>query len=402
MVVTPPASRGDDPVAIKVTGLPKAAATEVGITSTDAAGETWSAQASFTADAHGVVDVSTATSTGGSYLGASATGLITAMRTADAASRPNLVYRAPVSGPSTFRITAHAHGVDQTATFTRTFFPDPVTVQTLTLARDQVSGVYVAPARPTAKQPAVLLLGGSNGGIASVPLAQAFAARGVPALAVAYFAAPGLPKHLANVPLEYFVGALNWLRRQPGVDPDRLWVAGGSYGSEAALLVGAQHPDLVHGVLSLSGGSTVTCSVSPGVRIDACTQPPFTRDGKPVPFTRQFNNPMPTDNPAAIIPVEKINGPVLAVCGGADVEWDACRLSQAVLDRRRQHGTGQDDMLLSYPDAGHYVNFLIANRPIDTAADDKDNGSTPQSNPDADADAWPKILARLQTYVARR
>lgn len=241
----------------------------------------------------------------------------------------------------------------------------------------------------------MLLLGGSNGGIASVPLAQALAARGIPALAVAYFAAPGLPKTLTNIPLEYFVTALTWLSHQSGVDPNRLWVSGGSYGSEAALLVAAQHPDLVHGVLSLSGGNTVTCSVSPGSTIGGCTQPPFTRRGQPVPYTREFNNREPTDNPAAIIPVEKISGPVLAVCGGADVEWDACQLSQAVLDRRKQHGIGGDDLLLSYPDAGHYVNFLLAYRPINIVADDKGNGSTSQSNPDADADAWPKILARL-------
>ena len=148
-------------------------------------------------------------------------------------------------------------------------------------------------------------------------------------------------------------------------------------------------------MLSLSGGNTLTCSVVLGTTTSTCRQPPFTSGGKPVPFTRQFNNPSPTDVPAAIIPVEKIKGPVLALCGGADLEWNACQLSQAVLDRRKQHGTGQDDLLLSYPDAGHYVDFLIANRPINTAADNPNSGATPQSNLQADADAWPKILAHL-------
>lgn len=395
IVVTPSASRGDDPVAIKITGLPKDAATDIGITSTDAAGKAWASQASFTADADGVVDVGTAASTSGSYLGVSPMGLITAMNTADAAGEPNLVYRAPASGSSTFRITVQADGVHRTATFDRTFLPDPVTVSTLTLARDHVSGTYFAPAQPTSTRPALLLLGGSEGGNSQVVAAQAYAARGIPALAVAYFAAPGLPEHLSDIPLEYFVTALTWLRRQPRVDQAHVWVSGGSYGSEAALLLGAQHPDLVHGVLSLSGGNTVTCSIVPGTTTSTCHQPPFTSGGKPVPFTRQFNNPSPTDVPAAIIPVEKIKGPVLALCGGADLEWDACQLSRAALDRREQHGTGRDDLLLSYPDAGHYVDFLIANRPINTAPDNPNNGSTPQSNLQADADAWPKILARL-------
>ena len=247
IVVTPAASRGDEPVAIKVTGLPKDAAVDIGITSTDAAGRAWASQATFTTDADGAVDVSTAASTSGSYLGVSPMGLITAMHTADAASQPNLAYRAPASGSSTFQITAQADGMHQTATFTRTFIPDRVTVTTLTMARDHVSGTYIAPTNPTSTRPAVLLLGGSEGGNSQVVAAQAYAARGIPALAVAYFAAPGLPEHLSDIPLEYFVTALTWLRRQPGVDQAHVWVSGGSYGSEAALLLGARHPDLVHG-----------------------------------------------------------------------------------------------------------------------------------------------------------
>ncbi len=398
IVVTPSASRGDDPVSIKVTGLPKSAATQIGITSTDGKGDQWASQASFTADATGVVDLSTAASSQGSYLGVSAMGLITSMHTADASTRPNLAYHAPTSGPSTFHITVTTADRHQTATFTRSFIPNPVTSTTLTLAEDHVSGTYFSPATPAAKQPAILLLGGSEGGNSQVLLAQTFAARGIPALAVAYFAAPGLPKHLADIPLEYFQGALTWLQHQRGVDQHRLWVSGGSYGSEAALLLGSRYPHLIHGVLSLSGGNTVTCSLTPGTTTASCTQPPFTSSGKPIPFTRQFNNASPTDNPSAIIPVEKIQGPVVAVCGGADLEWNACQLSQAVLDRRKTHGVGQHDLLLNYPDAGHYVDFLIADRPINTPPNDPNNGATTQSNPQADAAAWPKVLNQLHNY----
>lgn len=395
VTVTPGDSRADEPLAIAVTGLPDGATTQISVTSTDAAGEQWSSRATFTADANGAVDPVTAASSGGSYLGVSPTGLITSMRTADAASKPNLTYRAPATGPSTFQVAVHADGVDQAATFTRTFIPDPLAVSTLSLQQDHIYGTYVAPAATSTKQPAVLLLGGSNGGVASLPLAQAFAARGVPALAIAYFDAPGLPKTLADVPLEYFRTAVTWLAHQPGVDPSRVWLAGGSYGSEAALLAGARYPDLVHGVLSLSGGNTVTCSATPGTSIDACQQAPFTSGGKALAYTRQINYPQPTDDPASVIPVEKIKGPVVAVCGGADNEWDACRLSQAALGRRKQKQTGKDDLILAYPDAGHFVNFLIAWRPINTPAESKDNGSTPQSDPDADADAWPKVLAKI-------
>ena len=185
--MAPQDSRADDPVAITVTGLPQQATTQIGVSSTDAAGEQWSSRATFTADMNGAVDSRTAPSSGGSYLGISPTGLITSMRTADAVSTPDLTYRAPTSGPSTFQVSVHADGVDHAATFTRTFVPHPLATSTLTLQRDHVYGTYVAPTATSTKQPAVLLLGGSNGGVASLPLAQAFAARGVPTLAIAYF-----------------------------------------------------------------------------------------------------------------------------------------------------------------------------------------------------------------------
>jgi hypothetical protein len=37
--------------------------------------------------------------------------------------------------------------------------------------------------------------------------------------------------------------------------------------------------------------------------------------GRPVPYTNQFDQPHPTDNPAAVIPVGKIHGPVFLDCG---------------------------------------------------------------------------------------
>ena len=79
------------------------------------------------------------------------------------------------------------------------------------------------------------MFGGSEGGQGFSPvIAGLFASHGYPALSVAYFGAPGLPKTLSSIPLEYFTGALTWLRKQPGVDPSRVWIYSGSRGSEAA------------------------------------------------------------------------------------------------------------------------------------------------------------------------
>src|SRR2546423_12920781 len=83
-----------------------------------------------------------------------------------------------------------------------------------------------------------------------------------PTLAIAYFGAAGLPQTLSNIPLEYFVKALSWLRSQPGVDPAHLFTYGVSRGSEAALLLGALYPDLVRGVIALVPSDVSLCNLS--------------------------------------------------------------------------------------------------------------------------------------------
>ena len=52
------------------------------------------------------------------------------------------------------------------------------------------------------RRTAVLVFGGSEGGLATSLLAARFAADGYPALALAYFREPGLPQTLTNIPLE--------------------------------------------------------------------------------------------------------------------------------------------------------------------------------------------------------
>jgi dienelactone hydrolase len=90
----------------------------------------------------------------------------------------------------------------------------------------------------------VLIIGGSQGGLASTLAADLLAAHGHPALAIAYFNGPGLPSALVDIPLEYFAGALRWLRRQPQVEPQHVLTLGISFGSEAALLLHeGLHPD---------------------------------------------------------------------------------------------------------------------------------------------------------------
>jgi dienelactone hydrolase len=133
---------------------------------------------------------------------------------------------------------------------------------TATELRVPADGVYGRVSRPkdnSTRKPALLVFGGSEGGLrpAVVLKAALLAAHGYPTLALAYWKAPGLPQNLSRIPLEYFRKALAVLRAQPGVDPSHVLVTGASWGGEGSLLVAATYPDLVHGVIAEAPNSYV-------------------------------------------------------------------------------------------------------------------------------------------------
>jgi hypothetical protein len=103
----------------------------------------------------------------------------------------------------------------------------------------------------------------------------------------------------------------------------------------------------VYGVMAGSPSSVV----NPGY--PDVTQPAWTLHGQPVPAVSrdELGDPQPVRDPAAIIPVERIAGPVLLICGEADETWPSCRYADAIAGRLGTHAhTG-----LREPAAGHFV-----------------------------------------------
>ncbi len=83
---------------------------------------------------------------------------------------------------------------------------------TRTLVRPRETSIHGTLFLPQGERPAagVVLIGGSGGGEPSL-LAQSFAAEGIAALSVAYFARLGLPPELAGISLECFRTSLRLL-----------------------------------------------------------------------------------------------------------------------------------------------------------------------------------------------
>jgi len=302
IVVSPSSAMFYDPASTKISGLPAFARVTV-TASAPSKGVNWTSDAVFTSNSAGDVSLSQP-SVGGSYRGSDAMGLVETL------APPQPPSGAPEnfdpSGASGFdvelSVSVSGH-VLATATMTRRLAP--IKPQVETLAATGVYGRLFLPAQQCGRKPAVLVFGGSEGGLdAASGMGAALAAQGYPALVVAYFAEPGLPSALQDIPLEYFVKALHLLAKQPGVDPNHLLVWSTSRGSEAALLLGAHFPNHVHGVIAGVPSSVVWGSYpKPG-------SPAWTLDGKPVPFAsaQDWNEPDPADAQDAIIPVEQIHG----------------------------------------------------------------------------------------------
>jgi len=112
-----------------------------------------------------------------------------------------------------------------------------------------------------------------------------------------------------------------------------------------------------------------------------------------LPFTSEFDNPRPSDQPAAVIPVERIQGPILLVCGGADQIWNSCAFSRAISARLKARGHRFGHRLYAFPGAGHSVGSLVPYQP--RVAEDPTTFDDEQR---ARAIVWPRLLHFLSTW----
>ncbi len=102
--------------------------------------------------------------------------------------------------------------------------------------KNLVANIYLP--RVQSKVPAVIAFGGSEGGlVAGNANGEMLAPHGIAVLALAFFNEKGLPSTLDQIPLEYFVKAIDYLSAHPSVDASRIGIVGGSRGSEAVFLV---------------------------------------------------------------------------------------------------------------------------------------------------------------------
>jgi dienelactone hydrolase len=388
--VSPKSALLDVPVSVSLHDVDPRAKVTIKASATDRTGVRWSSHATFVASASGVVSLADS-SVAGSYRGRNPMGLFELMKPASGSST---LFLAPDAG---YDVSFTARVGSSTVARTSARREDPraagVTSRPYTVASNRVQGTLYLPKQSSTKHPAVLVFGGSEGGESTDFNARLLAGHGYPALSIAYFDAPGLPKQLQRIPLEYFVKALHLLEVAPGVDRSRIFVDGGSRGSEAALLLGAHYQNLVYGVIAGSPSDHVGGSYpDPG--------PAWTLGGRPVPRApdTDFQTPHPTDAPASIIDVAAIRGPVMTICGQQDLLWPSCGFAASIRAQRQAATKATHDVYLSYIAAGHAVasaaRYYSRTEQV-TAPDGTALGGTVPADLAAAADAHAQLLRFL-------
>jgi pimeloyl-ACP methyl ester carboxylesterase len=380
----------DQPVTVSVRGLPAEANTTVTATAMDADGTSWSASAQFQATSTGAISLDQP-SLGGSYTGANPMGLFVFMAPPPT-SRTHPLFAAPPGG---YDVTLQAKVGSRVAAAAivrrQGYATVGVAERQLRQADGDIYGNLYLPKDTSVRRPAVLVFG-ADGGLERSLDASLLAAHGYPSLALAYLPMSDTRRALANIPLEYFAKALGLLRAQPGVDPRHVLVMGDDRGGEAALLLGAHFPELVNGVIAGDPSSVVY----PG--FPDTSRPAWTLRGRPLPALSPADIKLPdsSNNARAVIPVERIRGPILLACGGQDPLLRSCAHANHITTRLHSRGFAYPVTALRYPDAGHLAGNLTAYYSF-TDAFNSLYGGTLSGTQAALADGHAKLLALLAT-----
>ncbi|HTA40612.1 MAG TPA: acyl-CoA thioester hydrolase/BAAT C-terminal domain-containing protein [Candidatus Acidoferrales bacterium] len=284
------------------------------------------------------------------------------------------------------------------------------------------TGTICVPSSGKPKYPAMILLGGSEGGDSMARVAERFASKGYVTASVAYFGLPGLPQTLVDVPVETVGAALSALAKRDDVDAARIGILGGSKGGELALLAASTYPQIKAvvaivpspiGYMGLGERDSPTgCSWSAGGKPLPCV--PASNLGmqqigidlsqhKPLVLRTLYDasrNDDPATTKAAFFPLQKISGPVLCLSAADDQMWNSTAQCDLAMSYLKDAHHAYPDRAIAYPDAGH--TFIGATHGPSSAVTSIDYGGVTmafggtKAGDAAAADAaWPVIWSFL-------
>jgi hypothetical protein len=405
----------------------------------DVHGRYWTGVGEYLADADGRIDLDDAPSLGGSYEGVSAHGLWCAALpvapedlkayVADLPQHPELGTAPELDVKAVYKVelTASIEGKTiATATAERSYRAGPAVEEVSTASG--VRGLYFPASADAPRGVPVVVVAGSGGGL---PKAQAalLAAAGHPALAQGIFGYKDLPSTLRGIPLETFRDGAQWLEQRTGAR--RVAIMGTSRGSEAAGLAASYFPKEFAAAVVLVPSHLTNGAFGTGVtEVEAA----WTYDGKPLPAdhgetdSNNADDSMHSNEPPGFvgtpyylgtwsdpaiaekfgIPFERVQGPVLAIGGGADEMWPSFIGAEQIRRRLATHGKANAVEVHIYPGAGHLISRVGSGGSLSSfvfhpvAKDFEATGGLPNANCEGSFDAWQKVLQFLGRLAPER
>lgn len=241
----------------------------------------------------------------------------------------------------------------------------------------------------------VLVLSGSSGRVEE-QRCRVLAAAGATAASYRWFG-----ESVDRVPLESFEEPLAALHERC----DRLVVLGTSRGAEAALLLGATHPE-IDAVVAISPSHVVWAALS----AERPQRSSWTRGGEPLSFV-PYDDAWVADEdppefvgmyqqslttyadrvPAARLPVERIAGEVVLAAGGDDRLWPSADFADEIV--RRRAASALPTTLVGHAAAGHRV-LLPGEAP--PAPSHLVHGGTVDADAELGRLLWPELLRVLR------
>lgn len=223
---------------------------------------------------------------------------------------------------------------------------------------------------------AVICFSGSDGKFElSRMLAKIFQSHGLTALALAYVMEEGLPKEFSCIPIDFLEAAT---KRLHDMRYEKVGVWGISKGAELALTAGSLLPGLVNAVVAVAPMSTVCQGFTMEKGVSLAPGSSWSFHGKEVPYSAFGLEKFPLShvlwksvlarevtmydlylpliqnpNPAAVIQVEKITGPILLISSKMDTMWPSEAAAERIMERLREHRFPYFYQHLSYDYGGH-------------------------------------------------
>ena len=246
---------------------------------------------------------------------------------------------------------------------------------------------------------ALMLLGGSEGGLPNYYDTKGLTEKGYPCFIVGYFGTENTPDRLEMIPLEYFEEAIREFQSKPEVGDKKIVVWGSSKGGELSLLLASRYPQ-IKGVIAAVPSSVVFQGIG-GQRVSS-----WSYHGESIPFVPYIDYDWSKIVNAqyveayrlslqqkdavrqAAIKVENINGPILLLTGKADTMWPSSQMGKMIVERLKANRFPHPYWHFDYDDAGHSLNegYMM--------------GGTPEGNRKARIDSTQRVAEFLESLSA--